>query len=527
MVRSSRNETTPAGGAETGFSAYRTFVKHACVWLCALSAVALPTIVADDVPSLRGDEDVRLTDFRVGSVVGSVCLVSIGIAVWWKRREAAPVGRDSSSKPPLHAFALQIRNPPRDVAAAEEHFRSMFHAAATIFLGVSTKPPTVGFVLFPTLRKRSEAFRAHRAPWCDRVQMGNPEDPAGILLDRCPDPSDIVWGSYAAGATQRRLRTALGAYVLGPLIFGATFLVQLAAQPFPILVGAMNNAANVLVPVVIKLVTDSVEMHETKSSAEASLFTKITLFRILNEWILLLAGTPWGELYGADFGVRLLASVVASLTIGNMLRVSLTLLFPRWFGEWHMADRFSDVFQTVAMCMFFGPLVPMLYPLAAIQLAAIWRIDDELHRRWWNEAPSWTPAQTLQSARRLITLLVLGHLGACLGYAVGWGVSGATLDRAWWVGAFAGGCAILVGVFVCWKILASTGSQSLRSLVFGEDDLHGFLSHTHNVGPGRSFVGRALSIQASNEALVLLSMDLRHPSLEARVAWRPMPSSSS
>lgn len=445
------------GGGGSAFRAYRAF----CVALSTSLAVA----AASSAPVIADGG-------AWGLARGCAMAISSLSAIWFVRRAWWWVPDEKTDDPSHVALrTLEVRFAALSAGAGDvaAHFGPEAEAVSMVRRRGSARARL--FVTFRDRAARDLALALHRAPWCDRLQMGDEE--AGSLYAlrarRAPAPSDVAWSGTALPACVRRAMRAVSLALCATAVV-ASWVALLHVRRRPMLGGAMLFAANAVLPLAMDVLTTELEVHGTQSAIESSMLVKLVAMQTLNGALLAVLKFG-GNVLSDGFRDAVLVAMCSDLVLANAGRVLAALVLPRrFFGEWHVSARVANASRIGIYAFSFGPIVPVCFAIGALNVAATCATDAALHHRLWLPAPAWS-GRRIMFALRCVSLIMAGmHLGAVVGVATWF----AGRFDGWWARFLAtvpaATMAIALFVVASWSVANGLFWSSLRTTVLGEDD---------------------------------------------------------
>jgi len=281
-----------------------------------------------------------------------------------------------------------------------------------------------------------------------------------------PEPSELRWGQFSVdvATTGRRTLVTFGSVLLLLLVTTTALVVdelfeaqtQVGLVISVIAITAMSNVLGFAVPRLVEW-----EGRNTYSEEEETLFAKESIALVINDVLLLLLVSPdtagWFALDGPmseAFWIVGTKAVVATLSRLVLPRARLHGALCNLPGppETSMAGLYAEMLGSVAMAIVYGPALPLVYPLAALELGLGYLLTKEAMLHVFKQVPvSDDRVAVIFTAAFAAALLASNVLQFVLyGAFRNWAASWAPL-----VGALAVGAYLVVPVPVLLRALSS------------------------------------------------------------------------
>ncbi|CBJ28310.1 conserved unknown protein [Ectocarpus siliculosus] len=179
-------------------------------------------------------------------------------------------------------------------------------------------------------------------------------------IDEAEEPSDVLWENIDASIVQRAATFALSGFLSGAFLAGSFFILR-AIFEAGFIAAIFVALVNALLPLVIRVLTLTIEQHKSLTQMQASMMFKLVTARAINSAFLLFIITSDEEQLESDTLTKILSILIADAFTGPLLRLT---NLPDLFGRkviapkaktqaemnvffqgapWNLAERYTDM----------------------------------------------------------------------------------------------------------------------------------------------------------------------------------------
>jgi RsiW-degrading membrane proteinase PrsW (M82 family) len=274
-----------------------------------------------------------------------------------------------------------------------------------------------------------------------------------VHIREAREPTDILYEISDRGF-YFKLGSRLFSYFLsGTIIVASYFIInELLKNNNGFLTAIFISLINTLLPISMKYLTLSVEVHGSLESQQVSLLCKLVVVRCITSAILIFAATSYKE----TFTQEKLEAIFSTLLLTALLNPLLQLFDPALFfnqhilprltfhlqdelnesfhaTEWTLAERYTDTIKMVFMSMFYAVILPSGLFIAAFTVLSTYLCDKYSMFNLWRRPPQ-VGDNIGFFARYFVVATLWGHLITSRYYFANWPYGGAaqqdTADQA-------------------------------------------------------------------------------------------------
>lgn len=295
------------------------------------------------------------------------------------------------------------------------------------------------FITFNTEHAQRMCLSAYNKGLLERLRLPVSMDDRHVK--EAPEPSDIMWENLHVSYLRRTMQE-VGSYVGSFVAMVVSFLIlhALASDPkdtsdvtlsldYAVAVTSAGfvSVLNLFLPMFMKALVNFFESHQTYSSFQVSMMTKLVMLRFVNSAILTFLVTPNNAFLTTETISKVLNILVIDLIFTCTVRVvDPGTRFTRYvLGRkaltqdklndyfrgvlWNLGERYTDMFKTLFVCLFYSAIAPTAYFVASVSFFALFTVDKYLLLRHWAVAPEMDDSLSIAS-RKFFALSVAAHM---------------------------------------------------------------------------------------------------------------------
>jgi len=252
------------------------------------------------------------------------------------------------------------------------------------------------------------------------------------------EPNDVIYENSHRSFMYRLVSWIVSYFCCGVFLVGSFFIIEALSGNGNILVAVFISVVNALLPAIIKVMTQSVEVHVTERDVQKSMLMKLVIGRCINSAILIYVATKYDETFGESSLLQMQNILIADAVTTPFIRllniydfVMRYLVVPysaitqeeynaAWQGaEWNLAERYTDMLKTVFVGLFFLVPLPSGVFISAFAMLTTYLVDKYSLFRLWQRNPSIDHSLGTIS-RYFLILIVFSHLAISRVYFANW-----------------------------------------------------------------------------------------------------------
>ena len=259
-----------------------------------------------------------------------------------------------------------------------------------------------------------------------------------LEIGEAPEPDDIIYEN-SHYRFLRRLSSWVISYVCcGGVLLASFFIIESLSGNGDILVAIFIAIVNAMLPAVLKLMTQLVEIHTTERDVQKSMLLKLVVARCVNSAILIYVATSYEDTFGEQSLGQMQNILIADAVTTPIIRMlniydfaMRYIIVPRyaksqeeynaaWQGaDWNLAERYTDMLKTVFVGLFFSVPLPTGLFISCFAMLSTYLVDKYSLFRIWQRYPSIDHSLGTLS-RYFFVLIVFTHLAISRVYFANW-----------------------------------------------------------------------------------------------------------
>mmetsp|Transcript_22556 Transcript_22556/g.32971 ORF Transcript_22556/g.32971 Transcript_22556/m.32971 type:complete len:978 (-) Transcript_22556:237-3170(-) len=344
-----------------------------------------------------------------------------------------------------------------------------------------------------------------------------------LRVKKAPEPSDIIYEHSHTSFVIRMLHYLMS-YALCYCMIHVSFLIVYYLtindnNSNVIFVAIVISAINAGLPVVIKIITQRLELHFDEGHVQRSVLVKLMAARCINSALLIYLVVDYDEFFSLESLERmqtvLIADAIATPVFrflnlwDTFQRYVLAPLFgttqaqfnARWQGaEWTLAERYTDCLKSVFTGLFFAVPIPTGQFITAFAMISTYMVDKYSLFRLWKRKPQINEGLA-QLSRYFFFATVWCHLYISMRYFANWpyrGVCGTdiedapvcriscditphmTQDQSKLVKLYGYACIVALSILLAWGLLYRVSKRILK--LFSPSMMKSVNDKTHSNG---------------------------------------------
>ena len=252
------------------------------------------------------------------------------------------------------------------------------------------------------------------------------------------EPNDVIYESSHRSFIYRLTSWLVSYFCCGLFLVGSFFVIEKLSGNGNVLVAIFIAIVNALLPAIIKIMTQSVEVHITERDVQKSMLLKLVIGRCINSAILIYVATKYDETFGEGSLLQMQNILIADAITTPFIRLlniyDLTMRYlivpysastqqeynAAWQGaEWNLAERYTDILKTVFVGLFFMVPLPSGLFISSFAMLTTYLVDKYSLFRLWQRNPSIDHSLGTIS-RYFLVLIVFSHLAISRIYFANW-----------------------------------------------------------------------------------------------------------
>jgi hypothetical protein len=257
------------------------------------------------------------------------------------------------------------------------------------------------------------------------------------IVEPC-EPNDMIYETSHRSVVYRVMSWVLSYTCCGVLLTGSFLVIRELSDSGDILVAVFIALINAVLPAVIKLMTQMVEVHVTERDVQSSMLMKLVVGRCINSAILIYVATRYSDTFSQGSLLQMQNILIADAVTTPLLRLlnwyDLAMRYivtPRyaktqeeynaaWIGaEWNLAERYTDMLKTVFVGLFFLVPLPSGLFISSFAMLSTYLVDKYSLLRLWQRNPSIDHSLGTLS-RYFCVIVVFTHLAISRVYFANW-----------------------------------------------------------------------------------------------------------
>jgi len=264
-----------------------------------------------------------------------------------------------------------------------------------------------------------------------------------LRIREAREPSDIVFEASDRNVYFKFCSRVLSYFLSCCLMVVSYFVINVLLQSGNgFSTGIFISLINMILPMTMKFLTLSVEVHCSIEGQQVSLLAKLVVVRCITSAILIFAATSYED----TFSQVKLEAIFSTLLLTAVLNPVLQLFNPSVFfhqhvipklmfhtqdelnkafhaRDWTLAERYTDIIKMVFMSMFYAVILPSGLFIAAFAVLSTYLCDKYCMFNLWRRPPQ--VGNNIGSfARYFVVATLWGHLITSRYYFANWPYGG-------------------------------------------------------------------------------------------------------
>lgn len=282
-------------------------------------------------------------------------------------------------------------------------------------------------------------------PWSNPNPRAVLEGRVLLLREAC-EPNEVTWENFQYRLWRRVLRFVISLACSFFLLLASYFTLKYysgTSKKGSIFSASLISLINIMLPVIIKTFSTSVELPLSLSEQQSSILAKLVLARCVNTAVLFYAVTNYTELF-AD---TTMASIMIILVTDAVLAPTLqTLNLPRRLMQrfvaprcktqsatnahlpWHLAERYTEISKTIFVSTFWSAILPAGLFVTSAAFAVNYFADCCALFQIWKRPPPLS-SRLVTLSRHVLSLTIFVHVVMTRTFFADWTCSSAARPR--------------------------------------------------------------------------------------------------
>lgn len=143
-----------------------------------------------------------------------------------------------------------------------------------------------------------------------------------LLLEEPVEPSEVIWENYRYRMWRRALRFAISFCCSGALLLASYFSLQyFSGKKGSVFSAVLISLINILLPLIVKFFSTSVEIPHTLSEMETSILFKLALARMTNTAVLMYLVLAYDQMLLPSTMAAVMTILISDAVIAPALQV--------------------------------------------------------------------------------------------------------------------------------------------------------------------------------------------------------------